>query len=87
MPDPEEPMSRTLPTRRLASFLARATEISRTASGWPKTRRARAAAILTGGGTAGAAPGAVATEGLYPRRRGGVTRARPACYRALRVWR
>ena len=50
-PEPDEPTRRTLPTRRLASFFARATEISRTASCWPKTRFERAAAILAGGGT------------------------------------
>jgi len=32
LPEPEEPMSRTLPVLRPASFLARATDISRTAS-------------------------------------------------------
>src|ERR1700687_609756 len=62
-PDPDEPMSRTLPTRRLASFLARATEISRTASGWPRTRLERAAAIFAGVGTA---IGGDPTARLYP---------------------
>src|SRR3954466_4596201 len=39
-----------LPTRRFASFLAKATETSRTASGCPKTRLPSAAAIAVGGG-------------------------------------
>ena len=42
-----------LPTRRPASFLASATETSRTASGCPSTRLPSAAAIRAGDGTAG----------------------------------
>jgi hypothetical protein len=50
LPEPDEPIRSTLPTRRLASFLARATAISRIASCWPNTRFDSAAAILAGGG-------------------------------------
>ena len=65
LPEPEEPMSRMLPTLRRASFLASATDISRTASFWPMTCFSSAAAIWAGDGGAG-------TGGFYalrPRRR------------------
>src|SRR5258707_6866602 len=52
LPEPEEPTRRMLTTRRPASFLASATETSRTASTWPSTRLPSAAAILAGEGTA-----------------------------------
>jgi len=50
LPEPEEPMRRMLPTRRRASFLASATDISRTASFWPITFFSRAWAIWAGDG-------------------------------------
>ena len=50
LPEPEEPIIRMLPTRSLASFLARPTEISRMASFWPITRRSSRAAICGGDG-------------------------------------
>ena len=50
LPEPDEPIIRMLPTRSLASFLARATEISRMASFWPITRRSSRAAICGGDG-------------------------------------
>ena len=53
LPEPDEPISRMLPTLRRASFLASATDISRTASFWPITRFSSAAAIWAGGGGAG----------------------------------
>ena len=55
LPEPDEPISRMLPTLRPASFLASATDISRTASFWPTTRFSSALAIWAGDG--GAATG------------------------------
>jgi hypothetical protein len=53
LPEPDEPISRMLPTLRPASFLESATDISRTASIWPTTRFSSALAIWAGDGGAG----------------------------------
>jgi hypothetical protein len=53
LPEPEDPISSTLPTDSPASFFDNATAISRTASFWPTTRRSSAAAICAGEGGAG----------------------------------
>ena len=55
LPEPEEPINRMLPAESPASFFDRATEISRTASGWPITRFSSAAAICAGEGGAATA--------------------------------
>ena len=48
LPEPDEPIIRMLPAPSPASFLARATDISRTASVWPTTRRESHSAICRG---------------------------------------
>jgi hypothetical protein len=51
LPVPDEPIIRMLPAPGPARCLASATDISRTATGWPKTRRDRASAICLGEGS------------------------------------